>query len=148
MKKKSHSNGTYISKIRLICDGCCKGNPGPGAVGIVLFDQTASEVARIAQTIGWTTVNRAEYEALILGLDQAAKFTRKHVTCLLDNDVVAGQINGRYRLRNDELRALYHRVKELERPFLSVEYHQVPRTNQNMSLVHRLGNQALNGQPI
>ena len=101
-----------LVRIGEVLDGCCKGNPGPGAVGIVLFDQTASEVARIAQTIGWTTVTRAEYEALILGLDQAAKFTRKHVTCLLDNDVV--KINGRYRLRNDELRALYHRVIELE----------------------------------
>ena len=115
--------------IRLYTDGACSGNPGPGAIGIVILDEQNQELETHKECLGHTTNNRAEYHALIKGLDIAAKHCRKKVLCFLDSDIVVKQLNGQYRLKNDELRKLFHAVKDKERAFEEVIYTHVHRTN-------------------
>ncbi|MDE3041298.1 MAG: hypothetical protein KGJ82_12110 [Nitrospirota bacterium] len=56
------------------------------------------------------------------------------------------QMTGAYRLKNVELRALWQRVKDLERVFQEVRYQQVRRTNQLLTKADRLLNQAFDRQ--
>lgn len=146
MTSPSKPKGDYIAVVRLYSDGACPGRFGTAAAGAVLFDQAFRELERFNRLLVQSTANRAEYEALALGLDRAATFTRGRVECCLDSDVVEGQLNGRYRLRDDELRTLFHRIKDLERPFEEVLYLKVRREDQRLAIAHQLAANALNGR--
>jgi len=132
--------------IKLFTDGGSRGNPGPGAIGLLMMDEKNKEVESYKECIGHTTNNRAEYSALIKGLDLAARHTRDKVYCYLDSELVVKQMNGVWRLKDDELRALYHQAKDKERPFKEVVYTHVRRTDPNMKKADRLVNDALDGR--
>ena len=132
----------FIDAVKLFTDGGCRGNPGPGAIGIIILDGDNTELHSHAECIGSTTNNRAEYHALIKGLRLCAKHTRGRVTCYLDSELVVRQMNGVYRLKNEELLGLFQKVKDLERVFSEVIYQHVNRTNQFIKKADRLLNEA------
>lgn len=138
----------FIEHLKLFTDGGCRGNPGPGAIGILILDSSNGnvELDNHAECIGLTTNNRAEYRALIKGLDLCAKHTRKRVTCYMDSEFVVKQMTGKYRLKNAQLRELFHEVKDRERIFEEVVYTHVKRTNQYIRKVDRALNGALEGR--
>lgn len=136
----------YIDKVKLYTDGGCRGNPGPGAIAYRILDENDNELECGSECIGHTTNNRAEYHALIKGLDCSAKHTRGAVNCYLDSELVIKQVTGPYRLKNDELRALYYKVKEKESPFDRVTYQHLKRTNPFIKQVDALVDQALEGR--
>jgi len=135
-----------LKAVRLFTDGGSRGNPGPGAIGLLIMDEGNNEIDSFKECIGHTTNNRAEYQALIKGLDLAARHTRDKVYCYLDSELVVKQMTGAWRLKDDELRALYHRVKDMERPFKEVVYTHVRRTDTNIKKADRLVNDALDGR--
>ena len=55
--------------VKLFTDGGSRGNPGPGAIGLLILDEQNKEIDSYKECIGHTTNNRAEYQALIKGLD-------------------------------------------------------------------------------
>ena len=81
----------YIDNVKLYTDGGCRGNPGPGAIAFRILDENNNELERGSECIGHTTNNRAEYHALIKGLECAAKHTRGIVRCYLDSELVIKQ---------------------------------------------------------
>lgn len=119
---------------------------GSGSIGGVLFDQEYREIERFSEVVGYTTCNEAEYHALARGLDLAAKHTRLRVECFIDSDIVEGQLGGRYRLKNSGLRQMFHKVKDLERPFKSVTYCRVSRNEQHLKIAHELAHNLINGR--
>src|SRR4030042_3125990 len=121
-----------ITAVYLYTDGACSKNPGPGSIGVLLLENSCNELEIFKEPICHTTNNRAEYRALIKGLDLAAKHCRHTVYCYLDSELVVKQLNGVFRLKNDELRDLFHKVKDLERAFRRVEYNHVARENSNI----------------
>jgi len=136
----------FTSAVKLVCDGGCRGNPGPGAIAGFILDNSNNELHRYSSCIGQTTNNRAEYHSLIKGLDACAKFTRGEVTCFLDSEVVVKQMIGEFRLRSNELRALFHETKQLESAFRKVVYQHVKRTHPLMKKADRMVNEAFEGR--
>ena len=136
----------YINKVKLFTDGGCRGNPGPGAIGFIITDENNNELDSFAECIGDSTSNRAEYIALIKGLDYAAKHTRGTVYCFMDSELVINQMSGKWRLKNDELRALFFKVEEKKQAFKEVIFTHMERTNQQIKKVDRLLKQALEGR--
>lgn len=136
----------FIDEVKLFTDGGCRGNPGPGAIGVLILDGDNNELFTFAECIGNATNNRAEYRALIKGLDLCAKYTRRRVVCHSDSELLINQMNGVYRLNNDELRALWHKVKDVERAFEEVVYQHFRRTNQFIKKADRLLNGAFEGR--
>jgi ribonuclease HI len=59
-------------RVRVLCDGGSRGNPGPAAVAAVVVDADGTELARRARRIGRATAAEAEYRAILLGLQLAA----------------------------------------------------------------------------
>lgn len=127
----------------MFSDGGSRGNPGPAAIGVLILDGRNRELERFREYIGHTTNNRAEYHALIKGLELAARHTNDTVLCYLDSQLVVNQVRGLWRLRQEELGALLLRVKEKERLFKRVTYTHVRRDNSFMRAVDRLVNEAL-----
>jgi len=139
----------FISSVNLFIDGGCRGNPGPGAIGIVIKDSNNKKVLHEhSECIGNTTNNKAEYHALIKGLDLCAKFTRKKVCCFSDSLLLINQMNGDWRLKNDDLRSLFHKVKDLERVFEEVVCQHVKRTNPGIKKADALLNNAFEGRSV
>jgi len=137
-----------MNLVNLFTDGGCRGNPGPGAIGIVIFDSANNLLYEHSECIGNTTNNRAEYRALIKGLDLCAKFTRKRVCCYCDSELVVNHMNGVWRLKNDELRELFHDVTRNAGVFGEVVYQHVRRTNQSIKKADRLLNEAFEGRCV
>ena len=110
----------FIDHVKLFIDGGCRGNPGPGAIGVLIVDNDGNQLRMEAECIGVTTNNRAEYRALIKGLDLCAKHTRRRVTAYSDSELVVNHMNGHWRLKDDTLRELWKKVKQCEQVFKEV----------------------------
>src|SRR5688572_1492298 len=82
----------------LRCDGGARGNPGPGALGYVLYDPTGREVEARGEYVGAVTNNVAEYRALIAGLESAMRHGVRAVRVCMDSELVVRQMRGEYRV--------------------------------------------------
>lgn len=138
----------YTDELKLVTDGGCKGNPGPGAIGVVIFDSKNNVIESHSACIGQTTNNRAEYRALIEGLDRCAKYTRRKVVCFMDCELVVKQMTSLYRLKSSALRGLFHKAKQMESPFDEVVYQHVPRKHPLIRQADRLVNEAFQGREV
>ena len=124
-------------------DGGARGNPGPGAIGIIIRDKEKI-LTRYSQFIGrFVTNNIAEYEALIKALEIASKFG-KEVTCYLDSELVVNQLLAKYKVRNPRLIPLFLKVQKLQDNFYKVIYKYVSREDNYQKLADELLNQELN----
>ena len=138
---------TFINHVKLFVDGGCRGNPGPGAVGVLVVNATGNvDLDLQATCIGTTTCNGAEYRAVIQGLNVCARYTRGRVTCFTDSQLLVNQMNGTWRLKNDDLRELFHKVKQCELVFREVVYTHVTRDNPFIRRVDRALNEAFEGR--
>jgi len=137
-----------FERICLFTDGGSKGNPGAGSIGVVICDGNNKLLYEFSECIGYCTNNQAEYKALIKGLDLCARYTRKKITVFCDSELVVKQMTGIYRLKNDNLRKLFHEVKDRERVFQSVVYQHIKRKgNQRIIRADEILNQAHAGRP-
>ncbi len=93
-------------------DGGARGNPGPSAVAAVASDGSGQELAERSAFIGQATNNVAEYKAVLLGLELAHELGASQVDVVNDSELVARQIEGRYKVKNTGLRPLYLQTLE------------------------------------
>jgi ribonuclease HI len=89
-------------------DGGARGNPGPAAAAAVLSDAESGQVVDEAtEYLGHTTNNVAEYRALLLGLARAAALGADAVEVVNDSELVAKQVNGEYKVKHPDMKALH-----------------------------------------
>jgi ribonuclease HI len=122
-------------------DGASRGNPGPAAIGAVIYDPQGRELHRLSQRIGRATNNVAEYRAAIAALEAALALGVSRVELRMDSELVVRQLGGRYRVRNPALKKLFARLQELRWRFEALEAASVPREENR--LADKLANQAL-----
>ena len=77
-------------------------------MGVIIYDEDRRVVKQVSRFIGKTTNNVAEYMALIYGLEEAVYLRTRLVECFLDSQLLVRQLQGRYRVRNENLKTLYH----------------------------------------
>ena len=106
-------------------DGASRGNPGPAAIGVVIRDEQGRVIARISEAIGRTTNNRAEYFALIAGLEEALRLGAERVDLRMDSELIVRQLTGKY--RSKELKALHKQTHQLLLKFKSYSIQHIPR---------------------
>lgn len=122
-------------------DGAARGNPGPAAAGVVIEDTQGKLLARGKKYLGRLTNNQAEYQALILGLKAIAKYHPAAVQVYMDSELVVNQMNGRYKVRHEDLLPLYEEARHLAASLPSVSFAHIERTENH--LADALANQAL-----
>lgn len=111
----------------LYCDGASRGNPGPAALGAVLYDPAARVVAELSEAIGVATNNVAEYRALVAGLQHAVDLGVERLLIRLDSQLLVRQITGEYRVKAPGLRPWHRKVAELMSRIRSVHIEHIPR---------------------
>ncbi|MFH1552683.1 MAG: ribonuclease HI family protein [Candidatus Omnitrophota bacterium] len=116
-----------IDTLRIFADGGSRGNPGPAAVGVVLFDEKGKKVEEVSRYIGSATNNVAEYLAVIYGLQEAVYRKARNVILNIDSQLVARQLKGEYRVKDQNIRKFFDLALNLFRGFDNVEIREIPR---------------------
>lgn len=124
-------------------DGAARGNPGPAGAGAILRDADGTVVAEIAEPLGHATNNVAEWTAVRLALEEAARLGATHVDLRMDSELVARQISGIYRVKHPDLKPIHAAVMRLLHGLDGYTVGHVPRElNKDAD---RLSNVALDG---
>ena len=96
--------------------------------------------------IGSGTNNKAEYKALVRALKRAKKYTKGHVLCYSDSQLMVNQLNGRWKIKDKKLKILANKIFELSDNFENIKFVHVRRTDPMIGMADKLLNEALNGE--
>lgn len=116
-----------LSRVIINCDGAARGNPGPAGAGAVVVAEDGTVLAEVAEGLGETTNNVAEYTAVIRGLQAAQRLGARDVLLRSDSQLLINQLTGRYRVKASHLQPLHREVRELLGTFDHVDLEHVPR---------------------
>jgi ribonuclease HI len=94
-------------------DGGARGNPGPAGYGVVIEDQSGNKVAALSEYLGHQTNNFAEYQGLIAALEYAIQHGPKALRVVSDSELLVRQIKGIYKVKNETLKDLHTRARQL-----------------------------------
>ena len=125
-------------------DGGSRGNPGPAAAAAVLSTVDGEVLDEAAKVLGRATNNVAEYHGLLLGLERAAALGATEVDVVNDSELVAHQVNGRYKVKHPDMKPLHAAALARLGNFGAWSIRSVPRA-QNAD-ADALVNQALDAQ--
>jgi ribonuclease HI len=109
------------------CDGAARGNPGPAGIGVHITTADGEVVSTIAEGLGETTNNVAEYTAAREGLRRAGDLGATVVHLRSDSQLLIEQLTGRYKVKAAHLRPLFAEVMTLAERFERVTYEHVRR---------------------
>lgn len=92
-------------KLLIEADGGCSPNPGEQKCGLIVRDERGALVSTLSKNCGYGTNNTAEWNALI----EALKYTNgqphcSHLTIRMDSRLVVEQANGRWKIKNANLK--------------------------------------------
>ena len=129
-------------------DGASKGNPGKAGCGAVINEtnQNNQIIWKGHKYLGISTNNVAEYNGLILGLEEAKRLNINELIIKGDSKLVIEQMKGNYKVNAPHLIPLYKRAKELEpkaelKEALKVSYEYIPRKEN--AIADQLANDAI-----
>lgn len=138
-----------MTDIQVYSDGGARGNPGPAAYGFVILEKDGTVLFEQGKTIGISTNNIAEYSGVIAALtwiDNNISHESIHsLEVFLDSELVARQLSGQYKVKNETLRNLFYTVKQKEQSIaVPIIYTSIPREKNKEA--DRLVNMALDSQ--
>jgi ribonuclease HI len=125
-------------------DGGSRGNPGPAAAAAVVRAADGEVLDEAAVTLGSATNNVAEYRGLLLGLECARALGATEVEVINDSELIAHQVNGRYKVKHPDMKPLHAAALAALGDFERWSVRPVPRA-QNAD-ADALVNQALDGE--
>lgn len=108
-------------------DGSSRGNPGPSGIGYHIVGENGMVLASEGKFIGFATSRVAEYCALRAGCEKAIELGLKNVRFVGDNLMMINQMNGIYKVKNQDLLAIYDDVRELTKNFDACAFIHVGR---------------------
>jgi ribonuclease HI len=127
--------------LKIQIDGAARGNPGPAGAGAVLSDPRGRKVKELSVYLGESTNNVAETCALILALQEALRLGSRRVSVLTDSELLARQVTGAYRVKDERLQLLHALIRPLKESFDRFEIRHVPREENKAA--DRLANKAV-----
>ncbi len=121
------NNSLKREKLIIFTDGGSRGNPGPAAIGVVIGHK------KYSQFIGKATNNFAEYQAIIFALKKvkqiygSQKAKEIEIDLYADSELVINQLNGKYKIKDLELKDLFIEIWNLKQDFKKVNFNLIPR---------------------
>ena len=137
-----------MKKITIYTDGGSRGNPGIAGAGIVFVNEKTQIIKEYAEYLGdKKTNNEAEYGAVIFALKKFKALFGKEmakkseVEVRSDSELLVKQLNGEYKLSNENIQKLFIEVWNLKTDFEKVKFKQIPREKNKDA--DRLANEAM-----
>ena len=114
-------------KAIIYTDGGSRGNPGPGALGVVVTDESGKVLKEYSHYLGEVTNNQAEYEAVVFALRKAKQLRIKEVELRVDSELIGYQLLGKYKIKDPDLQPLFLKVWNLRLDYDKVDIKIIPR---------------------
>lgn len=114
-------------------DGASSGNPGEAGAGIIAFDEKGNEMLNESIYLGHMTNNMAEYSALIAALQKAEEASVHDLFIYTDSQLVAYQIQGKYKVKNHQLSEYVEKAKTIIKHFNNFDIQYIPRTENKLA---------------
>ncbi len=138
-------------------DGGARGNPGPAAIGVLIeMTNEKKKIVEISKKIEEATNNVAEYTAVLEALRNIKyqisniKYEERkqmQIAFFLDSVLVVNQLNGKFKVKDPQLRELLLAVRLLEQEVGGlIRYAAVPREQNQWA--DFLVNKALDGDKL
>ena len=102
---------------------------GGGAV----VQMQGSDPKVLSMAFGMGTNNQAEYRALILGVRHALAMGADEAFIHGDSQLILRQLEGRYRVKSEDLKPLHEEAAGLLRQFRRVKFAWVPRAENTVA---------------
>ena len=98
--------------ITIYTDGASIGNPGKVGIGYLIY-KNEKPILKKSIFLGVQSNNFAEYMALIFALTDAIDLGEKQCQAFSDSQLLCEQINGNYKVKNQNIFPLFVLAKEL-----------------------------------
>lgn len=132
--------------LKIYFDGGSRGNPGPSAVGAVVYDDKDKKLEELSAHIGEHTNNIAEYMALDKVLDLVEKYHCRKIILFTDSKLLNNQIKKVWKIKDSGILKIYLKVSEKLSKYDLVDLRLISRKN-NIE-ADRLVNQALDKREL
>jgi len=132
--------------LKIYFDGGSRGNPGPSAVGAVVYDDKDKKLGELSAHIGECTNNVAEYMALDKVLDLVEKYHCKKIILFTDSKLLNNQIKKVWKIKDSGILKIYLKVSEKLSKYDIVDLRLISRKH-NIE-ADRLVNQALDKREL
>jgi len=116
-----------LKNVIIYTDGGSRGNPGPAAAGILMFDEKEKLIKLNAKYLGEMTNNQAEYEAILTALRMAQGIKAEKLKCYLDSDLIVKQLRGEFKVKSPNIKKPKAILDKLIKNFKKVEFFHVRR---------------------
>ena len=107
---------------KLYFDGACEPNPGEMGIGVVIYNDKNEKILELSEKCGFGTNIKAEYRAIIRGLEELSKIYSKDLVVTGDLELAIKQLRNEWKVKQDDIISLFNKVKALEKRFESVTY--------------------------
>lgn len=109
-------------------DGASRGNPGPSGIGYAIYNSSGQSIERGGEFIGFATSRMAEYYAMRKGVSRALELGFRTVRFISDSMMVVNQLNGIFKIKNQDILPIYKDIQEMTGKFDAVSFVHVPRS--------------------
>jgi len=136
-----------MQRIITYTDGASRGNPGPASIGVAVCNNNGDLLKGYSETIGKTTNNDAEYQAVIFALKKMrALFGKKNIKnyeilIKSDSQLLVSQLTGKYKIKDSNIQKLFIEIWNLKVDYGKIDFKHISR-EQN-KLADKLANEAL-----
>lgn len=128
-------------KITIYTDGGARGNPGPAAAGVVIYQEGKKEPKKYSKFLGEMTNNQAEYEAVLYAMSLAQKLKPEEIDFYLDSELLVGQLSREFKIKNMALGKYFVKIWNASQSFKKINYYYIPREKNKEA--DRLANKAI-----
>jgi len=124
----------------LYTDGASRGNPGEAGAGAFLVNEDGEEIP-LTKYLGKKTNNQAEYDALILGLEELIRIKAQEADIRADSELMIKQLKGEYKVKNEGLKPYFVKAQALLKQIPKTRLSHVRREENKEA--DKLANQAI-----
>lgn len=102
-------------------------NQKGSGVGLVLISPERIDIEKSLKLSFTAINNKAEYEALLMGMEMVQRIGGKSVEMFLDSRLVIGQVQGEFEAKDERMQGYLSKVKCLQLEFESFNLLHIPR---------------------
>ena len=135
-----------FSYLKIYFDGGSRGNPGPSAIGAVVYDDKSKLIEELSVYIGSQTNNIAEYMALDKVLELIEKYNCKKIILFTDSKLLHNQVKKVWKIKDNNILEIFLKVSKKLNRYDIVDLRLIPREDNKEA--DRLVNQALDKKDL
>ena len=132
-------------EVFIYTDGASRGNPGPCALGLEVFDSKKNLIYQESSFLeSQNTNNFAEYKAVIRAFEWAVQNKIQKLTLFSDSQLLIYQLQKKYKVKSPNIKILFQECQSFLKHIPQVNFQHIPR-EQNKG-ADTLANQALDNR--